>query len=67
MINDKLESLKISCYSPFREAHGIPELLIDEDVEDDEEDEGDDPMDHEVHVDDVNLHVGLYLNLCSWM
>ncbi len=35
--------------------HGLPELLVYEDVEYDEEDERNDPVDHQVHVDDVNL------------
>ncbi len=35
--------------------HGLPELLVYEDVEYDEEDERDDSVDHQVHVDDVHL------------
>jgi hypothetical protein len=33
----------------------LPQLLVDQDVEDDKEDQGDDPVDDQVHVDDIHL------------
>jgi hypothetical protein len=47
--------------------HGLPELLVYKDVEYDEEDERDDPVDHQVHIDDVHLRTELreaYCHMC---
>jgi hypothetical protein len=44
--------------------HGLPELLVYEDVEYDEEDERDDPVDHQVHIDDVHLRAEKLLVTC---
>ncbi len=44
--------------------HGLPELLVHEDVEYDEEDERDDSVDHQVHVDDVHLRAEKLLVTC---
>ena len=37
----------------------LPEFVVDEAVEDDETEEGDDTIDEEVHVDDIDTIVGL--------
>jgi hypothetical protein len=44
--------------------HGLPELLVYEDVEYNEEDERDDPVDHQVHVDDVHLRTKKLIVTC---
>jgi hypothetical protein len=44
--------------------HGLPELLVYEDVEYDEEDERDDPVDHQVHIDDVHLRAEKLIVTC---
>ncbi len=36
----------------------LPQLLVDQDVEDDKEDQGDDSVDDQVHVDDIHLDEG---------
>ena len=44
--------------------HGLPELLVYEDVEYDEEDERDDPVNHQVHIDDVHLRAEKLTVIC---
>jgi hypothetical protein len=44
--------------------HGLPELLVYENVEYDEQDERDDPVDHQVHIDDVHLRTEKLIVTC---